>query len=110
MHLKVADRVRSTSRPVDWRGRRELGLLLTVTTLTPVAMFAVEVGSPGEILGALMLSTLVIGALAVRWIHREYLISPLSLSAESNGIVRHSHKNHFGISPTRVDSTIRRGR
>ena len=40
MHFRVADRIRSTPRAAEWRGRRELSLLLTLATCAPLTLCA----------------------------------------------------------------------
>ena len=109
MHFRVAERMRTLPRTSDWRGRRDLGMLLTLSTLAPLAVCAIEVESPGVAIGGLMLAAVAAGVILMRWIKNEYVIEPLAVSSSAGigsarrmGLIPHAHLGG------RKDSTLTR--
>lgn len=81
MHELVAERIARQSRRRDWREARDLGLLVTVTTVGPLAVFAAGVGASHTLVGGLVAVT---GLAAFGLIHvfrREYGIDLTAGSA-----------------------------
>ena len=83
MHFRVADRIRSTPRAAEWRGRRELSLLLTLATCAPLTLCAIEANSPRAVVGGLMLVTVATSLILLRWIKNEFLLEPMKLDTIS---------------------------
>ena len=82
MHFRVAERMRTIPRTSEWRRRRDLGMLLTLATVAPLTLCAIEANSPSVVIGGLMLVTVASSLTLLRWIKNEFLLEPLKLNTD----------------------------
>ena len=81
LHRMVAERVGRQPHRVDWRLARDLGLILTLATAGPLAVFAVCVGSDPLAVWSLIGVTAAAGLGAYDVLGRESVVSRLGVEA-----------------------------